>query len=128
MITIILFFTCSISGVFAWYFLGKLSKEDQVSFLEHSELSNPRIRRKKPRILRSGSNNQIAKKLLEDHEDARDDKELFISLVQCYNEYSFSKLEWFSRAWRYVQQHYPELRGKEWNKRQREADLIRKNI
>lgn len=36
-------FVCSITGIFIWYFLGKLSKEDKIDFVYPSELSNPSI-------------------------------------------------------------------------------------
>ena len=34
----------------------------------------------------------------------------------------------FDRSWRYVQQHFPTLRGSTWEERQRKAELYRKNL
>lgn len=86
------------------------------------QLSNPKVKRPK-----FNSSIGITKKVLEDNPEARDDKELFIQIISCHTE-KFSELENFSRSWRYVQQHFPELRGKNWEQRQRKAKYIRKNI
>ena len=110
------------------YQLAKLSKWEWVSFVYPSELSNPKVNlRKIPRTFRNNRTNAITKKLLEDNPEARDDKELFISIVSCHTS-KFTELETFSRSWRYVQQHFPELRGKHWVDRQVHSDLIRKSI
>jgi hypothetical protein len=110
------------------YQLAKLSKWESVSFVYPSELSNPKVNlRKTPRTFRNSRTNAITKKLLEDNPEARDDKELFISIVSCHTS-KFTELETFSRSWRYVQQHFPELRGKHWVDRQVHSDLIRKSI
>lgn len=92
------------------------------SYPEHSELSNPKAKR-----IRSESSIGTTKRILEDNIEARDDKELFIQIISCHTS-SFADLEKFSRSWRYVQQHFPELRGKNWQDRQRKANLIRKTF
>lgn len=91
-------------------------------------MSNPKVNlRKTPRTFRNNRTNAITKKILEDNPETRDDKELFISIVSCHTS-KFTALENFSRSWGYVQQHFPELRGKHWIDRQVHSDLIRKSI
>lgn len=96
--------------------------------VKHSELSNPKAKQYK-----QNSGRDITKKILEENIEARDDKEYFMDIIKqkAYKDYSimdFSTLESYSRNWRYIQQHYPELRGKNWEKRHRLAKEVAKTF
>jgi hypothetical protein len=81
---------------------------------------------------------------LKNNLDARDDVYLTIQIVHdkemqllCYSkeEYyeafysgSLSSVYTIGRAWRFVQERHPELRGKEWEERQRKAGLMSREI
>lgn len=79
------------------------------------------------RQFRINGKNEITKKVLLDNPEARDDEELFLWLVdgKCTSRMD---LVGFDRSWRYVQQHFPTLRGSTWEERQRKAELYRKNL
>ena len=87
---------------------------------------------------------RLIKYTLLKNEAARDDVYLTIKIVHnaemqllCYTPENYyeafysgnlSSVYTIGRAWRYLQERHPELRGKEWEERQRLAGLVSKEI
>ena len=87
---------------------------------------------------------KLVKYTLVSNLDARDDLMLLVKIIHDkeMQHWSYSKTQYYDaffsgnlsnvhtigRLWRLVQEKFPELRGKEWEERQRQAGLISKQV
>ncbi len=75
-----------------------------------------------------GSVNERMMDLLDVSQDMREDKWLAIQAYKTHNWDHFACEETIGRSWRCVQQHFPHLRGKGWEDRQRYTVCIGRRI